>query len=69
MKSEMNNIVLDHHGVKISIAQHYYDGKVETQEAQIIGGKLDGVTHFFGSDLTSFLKALTTLEKKLERNS
>ena len=61
----MNNIVLDGHGVTISIAQHFYDGKVEIQEAQIIGGKLDGVTHFFNSDLTSLIKTLVKIKNEL----
>ncbi len=69
MKTELNNIVVEHDGVMISLAQHYHGGKVTTQEAHVIGGKHDGLTEVFGSNLTSLIKTLMTIEKKLgEKN-
>ena len=65
MKTEMNNIVVEHNGAVISIAQHYRDGKVTTQEAHVIGGEHDWLTESFGGNLKSLIKALMTIEKKL----
>ena len=62
---KMNNIVVEHDGVLISLAQHYYDGKVVTQEGHVIGGKHDGLTESFGGNLTSLIKVLMIIEKKL----
>jgi len=61
----MNNIVVEHNGAVISIAQHYRDGKVTTQEAHVIGGEHDWLTESFGGNLKSLIKALMTIEKKL----
>tara|TARA_R100000742_G_C4269860_1_gene88432 strand:- start:598 stop:804 length:207 start_codon:yes stop_codon:yes gene_type:complete len=66
MDMERNNIVLTHKGVKISIAQHFnHKGVPWCQEATVIGGEKDFLTHTFNGNLTSFLQALVLIKNEL----
>ena len=66
---KFNNIMVEHHGTKISIAQHFHSDKVVVQEAQIIGGNLDGHTWTFNGSLTGLSGVLSAIEEDLNINS
>ena len=65
---KFNNIMFEHHGTKISIAQHFHSDKVVVQEAQIIGGNLDGHTWTFNGSLTDLSGILSAIEEDLNIN-
>ena len=69
MTVRFNNIMVEHYGTKISIAQHFDGDKVVVQEAQIIGGNLDGHTWTFNGSLTGLSGVLSAIEEDLNINS
>ena len=69
MTVKFNNIMVEHYGTKISIAQHFHSDKVVVQEAQIIGGNLDGHTWTFNGSLTGLSGVLSAIEEDLNINS
>ena len=69
MTVKINNIIVEHYGTKISIAQHFHNDKVVVQEAQIIDGNLDGHTWTFNGSLTDLSGILSAIEEDLNIDS
>ena len=66
---DMNNVIIEHYGVKLSIAQHK-DPIFDTtfcQEVMVIGGALDGEIYTFDNSLTGLSAVLVQIEEELNR--
>ena len=75
MTVDTNNIIVDHHGVKISIAQHrkvnkdvWLGDKPFVQEAMILEGPLRDTIYEYPSTLTGLSSVLLRIEEDLNRN-
>jgi|TARA_R100000426_G_scaffold10603_1_gene11215 hypothetical protein len=64
---KFNNIVVEHHGVELSIAQHKDKGTTFIQEIMVIGGSLDGQIFTFDNSLTGLSSVLVQIEEELNR--
>ena len=70
-----NNIIIEHHGVRMSIAQHRKDwvsnqsgfGKPFVQEAMILEGPLRDTIYEYPSTLTGLSSVLLRIEEDLNR--
>ena len=68
-----NNIIIEHHGVRMSIAQHRKDwvrnqsgfGKPFVQEIMILSGLLSGNIYEYDSTLTGLSSVLLKIEEDL----
>ena len=72
MTVNMNNIIVEHHGVKISIAQHrkvnkdvWLGDKPFVQEAMILEGPLRDTIYEYPSTLTGLSSVLLRIEEDL----
>lgn len=57
--AKFNNIVVEHKGHTISIAQHKLGSKVHTQEVMVWGPTVDDTVNSFTGDAKSLVEALT----------
>ena len=64
---DMNNVIVEHCGVKLSIAQHKDKDTTFVQEVMVIGGVLDGEIYTFDNSLTGLSAVLVQIEKELNR--
>ena len=65
----MNNIIIDYNGTKLSIAQHNNDKEAVVEEIALINvvAELDGMPiYHYGSDLDSLISILTKIKKDLD---
>ena len=71
MTVNMNNIIVEHHGVKISIAQHRKNNherfKPFVQEVMILDGPLRETIYEYDSTLTGLEAVLVQIEEDLNR--
>tara|TARA_B100000530_G_scaffold220494_1_gene141710 strand:+ start:406 stop:645 length:240 start_codon:yes stop_codon:yes gene_type:complete len=74
MTVDTNNIIVEHHGVKISIAQHrkvnkdvWLGDKPFVQEAMILEGPLRDTIYEYPSTLTGLEAVLVQIEEDLNR--
>ena len=74
MTVNMNNIIVEHHGVKISIAQHrkvnkdvWLGDKPFVQEAMILEGPLRDTIYEYPSTLTGLSSVMLRIEEDLNR--
>jgi hypothetical protein len=67
MTVNMNNIVVEHHGVKISIAQHFHNDKEKpfVQEAMVLGGS--NTIYQFDGTLMGLSGVLVAIEEDLNK--
>ena len=69
----MNNTVLDHYGVKVSIAQHrtynpfWVGERTFVQEVMILDGSLRDTIYEFDGTLTGLSAVLVQIEEDLNR--
>ena len=64
---DMNNVIVEHYGVKPSIAQHKDKDTTFVQEVMVIGGVLDGEIYTFDNSLTGLSAVLVQIEEELNR--
>ena len=64
---DMNNVIVEHYGVKLSIAQHKDKYTTFVQEVMVIGGALDGEIYTFDNSLTGLSAVLVQIEEELNR--
>ena len=64
---DMNNVIVEHYGVKLSIAQHKDKNTTLVQEVMVIGGALDGEIYTFDNSLTGLSAVLVQIEEELNR--
>ena len=74
MTVDTNNIIVEHHGVKISIAQHrkvnkdvWLGDKPFVQEAMILEGPLRDTIYEYPSTLTVLSSVMLRIEEYLNR--
>ena len=74
MTVNMNNIIVEHHGVTISIAQHrkvnkdvWLGDKPFVQEAMILEGPLRDTIYEYPSTLTGLSSVMLRIEEDLNR--
>ena len=74
MTVDTNNIIVEHHGVKISIAQHrevnkdvWLGDKPFVQEAMILEGPLRDTIYEYPSTLTGLSSVLLKIEEDLNK--
>ena len=67
MAVNMNNILVEHYGSKISIAQHKENGEVLEQSIMIVGGELDGREYKYDNTLTGLAAVLVQIEEEINR--
>ena len=71
MTVNMNNIIVEHHGVKISIAQHRKNNherfKPFVQEVMVLDGALRDTIYEYPSTLTGLSSVLLKIEEDLNR--
>ena len=74
MTVNMNNIIVEHHGVKISIAQHRKDNhdfgikdKPFVQEVMVLDGPLRDTIYEFDGTLTGLSSVLVAIEEDLNK--
>jgi len=74
MTVDTNNIIVEHHGVKISIAQHrkvnqdfWLGDKPFVQEAMILEGPLRNTIYEYPSTLTGLSSVMLRIEEDLNR--
>ena len=74
MTVNMNNIIVEHHGVKISIAQHrevnkdvWLGDKPFVQEVMILDGPLRDTIYEFDGTLTGLSSVLVAIEEDLNK--
>ena len=74
MTVDTNNIIVEHHGVKISIAQHrkvnkdvWLGDKPFVQEAIILEGPLRDTIYEYPSTLTGLSSVMLRIEEDLNR--
>ena len=69
MTVNMNNIIVEHHGVKISIAQHRKNNherfKPFVQEVMILDGPLRDTIYEYPNTLTGLSSVLLRIEEDL----
>lgn len=72
-KVSMNNIYVEHHGVKISIAQHrtsnpfWVGDRNFVQEVMVLDGPLRDTIYGFDGTLTGLASVLVQIEEDLNR--
>ena len=70
-----NNIIIEHHGIRMSIAQHRKDwvrnqsgfGKPFVQEIMILDGRLNDNIYEYDGTLTGLSSVLLRIEEDLNR--
>ena len=74
MTVDTNNIIVEHHGVKISIAQHrkvnkdvWLGDKPFVQEVMVLDGALRDTIYEYPSTLTGLSSVLLRIEEDLNR--
>ena len=74
MTVNINNIIVEHNGVKISIAQHRKDNhdfgikdKPFVQEVMVLDGPLRDTIHEFDGTLTGLSSVLVAIEEDLNK--
>jgi hypothetical protein len=72
-KVSMNNIVIEHYGVKVSIAQHktsnpfWTDARTFVQEVMVLDGPLRDTIYEFDGTLTGLSSVLVAIEEDLNK--
>ena len=69
MKLNMNNIIIDYNGTKLSIAQHINDKEAVVEEialVNVLDETVDMPIYQYGSDLDSLISTLTKIKKDLD---
>ena len=69
MKLNMNNIIIDYNGTKLSIAQHNNDKEAVVEEIaliDVVDETGDMPIYHYGSDLDSLISTLTKIKKDLD---
>ena len=69
MKLNMNNIIIDYNGTKLSIAQHINDKEAVVEEialVNVLDETVDMPIYQYGSDLDSLISTLTKIKKDMD---
>jgi hypothetical protein len=66
MDANWNNIMLEHRGHRVSIAQHSFDGRVNVQEVMVWGPRIDDEIFTFSATPTSLVVVLDKIMRFID---